>query len=831
MINFGIDLGTTNSAIAKFNNGTVEVFRNPVTLKQTLPSVVAFRKNRILVGDKAREYLQKDPQNVVSAFKRKMGTTEKYRIASIHEDKTPIELSAQVLKELKNFIHTGEQIGAAVITIPASFDTIQSNATKKAGEAAGFGQVLLLQEPIAASLAYANKEEADFEDGQWLVYDFGGGTFDVALVNIQAGEMKVLDHEGNNFLGGMDFDKMIVEKIIQPFLEHEGVFENFGQQLKSASGKYNKLYQILLNKAEEAKIELSNAPTAELEFETEDDNGDLVEGYMLITRSQLEEILKPFVQNTVAMIENILNRNQLEAATLKYILMVGGSTYIPFVREYVGRTLGIPVNCNIDPTTAVAAGAAYYAGTKPITLPSTGIRASLAKTVEKTAKIEIKTAYQKTSQDDEEYFTALVQGEAEGLFYRITRQDGGFDTGLKPLENRISEYLLLAQNVHNIFDFKVYDEFNNLVAVNVPQIGITQGRYSVVGQPLPNDICLEIDDIETGTTALEVIFEKNTILPTKKTLVKTITKTIQKGAKEAIIINILEGPGYAMPSANQPIGIISISGKELTRDLVKGSDVEITLEISESRDLKINAYLLLTDQEYENVFNPSERYVRISKVREELVRLLTELNDELQDAESNENYETAAALNLAKKELRTLLIRTEQLTDDDVTDDKFQIEDQKRKIAQQIDNLTRDKHFIKIKMDYFEAKRWAKDALEAEHATENDQTHFENLMAHEKSVLATNSRLKIQEVIDNLNSLRARIAWKNPSYVVSLFYYYCDKRDEFRNKQQGAEIIAQGEMAIKNQNYDRLRICVNQLYQLLPPDIKPFMDKGGTGIG
>ena len=110
---------------------------------------------------------------------------------------------------------------------PASFDTIQSNATKKAGYAAGFKEVVLLQEPIAASLAYANKgNEDDFEDGQWLVYDFGGGTFDVALVRIHDGEMKVVDHEGDNFLGGTDFDKEIVEKILIPYLEYEGNFEN-----------------------------------------------------------------------------------------------------------------------------------------------------------------------------------------------------------------------------------------------------------------------------------------------------------------------------------------------------------------------------------------------------------------------------------------------------------------------------------------------------------------------------------------------------------------------------------------------------------------------------
>lgn len=829
MINFGIDLGTTNSAIAKFSNGNVEIFRNPITLKQTLPSVVAFRKNRIQVGDKAREYLQRDPKNVVAAFKRKMGTTEKYEIASLGTSKSPIDLSAEVLKELKNFIHTGEKIEAAVVTIPASFDTIQSNATKKAGEAAGFEQVVLLQEPIAASLAYANKDEEAFEEGQWLVYDLGGGTFDVALVEIKDGEMKIIDHEGDNFLGGTDFDKKIVEKIILPFIEHEGQFTNLEQELKSASGKYNKLYQVLLHKAEEAKIMLSNAESADIEFEIEDETGELIDGYMMITRQQFEDLLRPYIEGTTEMIRRMLDRNQLATRNLKYILMVGGSTYIPFVRQFIGETLKIEVNCNIDPTTAVAIGAAFYAGTKPKQLPKATTAATESTGIQ--SDIQIKTAYPKTSQDDEEYFTALIQGDVTDLFYRITRQDGGFDTGLKPLQNRISEYLTLMKNAHNLFDFKIFNKKNDAINVNVAPIGITQGRYNVVGQPLPNDICIEIDDIETGTTVLEVIFEKNSILPTKRTFVKEITKTIKKDSLDKITINIVEGPGYSMPSANQTIGIISIIGSDLTRDLIKGSDIEITLEVSESRDLTINAYLLLTDQEYENVFNPSERYVEISRLKAQLVKLLGSLNSEILDAEANENYEVAADLNAIKKELRSLIMRLNNLREDDVTDEKFQIEDQKRKLAQRIDNLTRDKHIIKVKMEYFSAKRSTRESLESEHATEGDKQQFEQMMSREKAFLATNSRLKIQEVINQLYELRGRIYWKSPEYIVSLFYYYVDKREEYRDKKQADAIIEQGEAAIEKGNYERVKSCINQLYNLLPPKIKKIIDQGGTGIG
>ena len=367
MINYGIDLGTTNSAIAKFVKGEVEVFKNPLeTGKDTLPSVVYYKNDKIIVGSRARTYLERDAKNVFSTFKRKMGTTESFKVKNIDQTKTPIELSAEVIKELKGFVHTGELVDAAVITIPASFDVIQSNATKEAGLLAGFKQVILLQEPIAASLAYANKhKEKDLEDGQWLVYDLGGGTFDVALIKIKDGEMKVLDHEGDNFLGGADFDNLLVEKMIIPFLNKNFKFNNLEDELKSATGKRNPLYYRLLYLAEHAKINLSARTSTEIELrDITDDNDEDIDTSFEITRSEFESLIKEEVDKTIDMIKEILVRNSLKASDLQFILMVGGSTYTPYVRKRVEEILQIPINCDIDPTTAIAIGAAYYAGTK-----------------------------------------------------------------------------------------------------------------------------------------------------------------------------------------------------------------------------------------------------------------------------------------------------------------------------------------------------------------------------------------------------------------------------------------------------------------------------------
>ena len=259
-VNFGIDLGTTNSLIAKYEGNKVQIFKNPIGQKETLASVVAYRQDRIMVGDKAREYLAKDPVNVFGNFKRKMGTDEKYYVVTIDDNVTPVQLSSLVLKELKNFIHTGEVPEACVVTVPASFDTMQSNATLKAGQEAGFKDIFLLQEPIAASLAFFNADSGnEKKDGYWLVYDLGGGTFDAALVQSSEQELKVVDHEGNNFLGGVDFDAAIIDHIIVPEIIKQTGIANFEEEFRVKFGKYEKLYYEVMYYAEEAKKELSHA--------------------------------------------------------------------------------------------------------------------------------------------------------------------------------------------------------------------------------------------------------------------------------------------------------------------------------------------------------------------------------------------------------------------------------------------------------------------------------------------------------------------------------------------------------------------------------------------
>lgn len=826
-INFAIDLGTTNSLIAKYSPSGVEVFKNPVGFRETLPSCVAFRNERILIGDKAREWLLKDPLNVFAGFKRKMGTSETYYSPGRSDFYSPIQLSAMILSELKNFVHSEEKPESIVITIPASFDTVQSNATKKAGYEAGFKEVVLLQEPIAASLAFFNKQPDSETDGKWLVYDLGGGTFDVALIGINNGEMRVIDHQGDNYLGGLDFDHAIVMNIILPKLIAKTQLTALATELNKHNGIYEKLYYILLLKAEEAKKELSGHQETEIEFSYDfEGTGNEKDHYVSITREEFNSCIKAQTAATIEMAEKVISRNQLSFSELKQIIMIGGSTYIPHIRESVAERTGLKVNTSIDPTTAVAVGAAFYAGNK-----SCSISAEIASSSSIPA-VEVQMAYNKTTKDNEEYVSIQVKNCPADCFYRITRNDGGFDTGLKPLVPKLGEFITLARNCINDFTFRILDKQQNELKTNYPAIQVTHGLFNVFGQPLPEDISIEIDDLDNNTTKCQLIFERNSILPLTKTIYKEVSKTIKKNTDDRMIIHILEGDNQAHPNTNKAIGVIEISSKQLQGDLIKGSDVEIKIEMSESRDISVNVNLLLFNQQFSDVFSPSEKHVSLAKLRDELKEIRNMIDREIAKAEIAEDYEHAAVLNDKSVLLSELYSKAMGLKDNDLSDLKYQLDEQKRKFAQEIYSSGTNYKLQELKELYYSWRNtlafWFNyyDDIPPQYAQE-----FEQLKQSEIAAFASNSYYQMDSLEKNQNRLVNRIITGTPSLMTVYFSIYSAKgEEEFINYKSAKVAIERGEKALDRKNYDELKGALLQLFGLTKEAI-PQNKISGTGLG
>lgn len=348
----GIDLGTTNSVIAWMKpDGTVEVIPNAEGGRIT-PSVVAFTKSgEILVGEPAKRQMILNPERTIKSIKRKMGSDYKVRIDD--KEYTPQEISAFILKKMKKDAeeYLGGEIKKAVITCPAYFNDAQRQATKEAGIIAGFDVLRIINEPTAAALAYgldkAGKEQ------KVLVYDLGGGTFDVSILEIGDGVIEVIATSGNNHLGGDDFDQRLIDWMAEEFKKQHGVDLREDRQA----------LQRLRDAAEKAKIELSTKMETEvsLPFIAVSPTGQPLHLEMRITRSLFESLTRDLVEMTRGPIETALNDAKLSPQDIDEIILVGGMTRVPMVQRFIREFFGKEPNKSVNPDEAVAIGAAIQA--------------------------------------------------------------------------------------------------------------------------------------------------------------------------------------------------------------------------------------------------------------------------------------------------------------------------------------------------------------------------------------------------------------------------------------------------------------------------------------
>ena len=346
----GIDLGTTNSCVAVLEGGEPKVIVNPEG-DRTTPSVVASKKGEILVGVTAKRQAVTNPENTISSIKRHMGTD--YKVEMDGKKYTPEEISAKILMKLKADAeaYLGEKVTKAVITVPAYFNDAQRQATKNAGKIAGLKVERIINEPTAASLAYG----LDKQDKQEtvLVYDLGGGTFDVSILELGDGVFEVKSTSGNNHLGGDDFDKCIMDYLVSEFKKENGI----------DLSKDKMAMQRIKDAAEKAKKDLSGMSTTNinLPFITQTESGP-VHMDINLTKAKFEDLCRDLFDSTLEPVRKALKDANLKASDIDEVILVGGSTRIPYIQELVKKELGKEPNKSVNPDEVVAMGAAIQGG-------------------------------------------------------------------------------------------------------------------------------------------------------------------------------------------------------------------------------------------------------------------------------------------------------------------------------------------------------------------------------------------------------------------------------------------------------------------------------------
>ena len=345
----GIDLGTTNSCVCVYEGGEAKVIANPEG-NRTTPSVVAFKNGEIIVGTAAKNQMITNP-DTISSIKRLMGSKEKVKAGG--KEYTPEEISAMILGDLKKTAeaYLGEKVTKAVITVPAYFNDAQRQATKNAGKIAGLEVERIINEPTAAALAYGLDKQDKTE--QILVYDLGGGTFDVSILEIGDGVFEVKSTSGNNKLGGDDFDQRIIDYLAEEFKKENGIDLT----------KDKMAMQRLKDAAEKAKKDLSGVTTTNisLPFLSQGADGPL-HLEMTLTRAKFEELTDDLMESTLGPVRNALKDANLKKEDIDKILLVGGSTRMPKVAELIKKELGKEPSKGVNPDEVVAMGAAIQGG-------------------------------------------------------------------------------------------------------------------------------------------------------------------------------------------------------------------------------------------------------------------------------------------------------------------------------------------------------------------------------------------------------------------------------------------------------------------------------------
>ena len=815
-IDYGIDLGTTNSAISRMEKGEPTVIKTDV-LKDTMPSCISVnKKGSIKAGDSAYNTMKQDKRratkswqkglsNTYVEFKRTMATDTKYSCTNLSKDFSSEELSAEVLKTLKSFV-TDESFGSVVITVPAKFTVNQKTATMEAAKLAGFKHCELLQEPIAAAMAYG--VTAEEKNGLWIVFDFGGGTFDAALLKVEDGIMQVFDTEGDNYLGGKNLDYAIVDNLLIPYLQKNYAVDSYLQDAE----KKEVLRDAMKTYAEDAKNQLSFKDHEDIISNLgdlgEDEEGEEIELDLTLTQGQVFDVMRPYFQKAVDICKNLVQRNNINGAQISKLILVGGPTHSPLIRQMLKEQVTPNVDTSIDPMTAVATGAALYASTMDAEVADEDIQQG-------TVKLDVN--YESTTVEMTEFIpVSLATGSPlSKVFVEFVRGDKAWSSGKVEINSNgdVVEVNLLEGKA-NSFNIVCYDDKGNTLPCFPSEITIIQG--SVVGAaPWPYNIGIATwnEDKRRGVFRMAKGLEKNKPLPAIGVVndLKTSNQLRPGLESDVLTIPIYQVDDFAeaegkSASLYEHVADVVITGDDVDALITENSLVDVTLKVDSSEQMKLEVHFLSTDITVEKVLDTGKKHTMFD-ASAEIRKGFAEAESSIEMLSNN-----GIGVNDLQEELASIR------TDNENTTEKKEVLNHLRELLRKIEKLDTDTEWQRVEQELREEF----DKLEkAQNDLGNDKSaQLVNQLRTQTDNAIRGKNVQVgRELLEQINSLFFQL-----TMIYQCMGLIQSSNDRFssirwKDSSRARQLVNRGmEQINNNPTTKELRQIAAQLLELMPQD-------------
>jgi len=803
----GIDLGTTNSAICSFDGESVRLYKSPDQYDVTSSAIFIDRRGNKLVGARAYNNAARNPDNAATLFKRFMGTSTPVKLPAVNLTLTPEECSAEVLRVL--FGYLPEEIRdngntGTVITVPAAFNQMQKDATMKAADMAGIGRVALMQEPVAAVMSVMRQRK---NDGVFVVYDLGGGTLDVAIAESIAGRVTLLAHGGIAMCGGRDFDRILVDNIVKPWL-----LDKFDlPEDLTANPQYKTLLRLATWATEKAKIELSQREEAvisqpETELGIRDQSGEEIYIDIAIDRPTFDGLIASEVDRSIQAARETLEKAGLSPHDVERVVFVGGPTHYKPLRDKVAFELGIAPSTDVNPMTAVAEGAAVFAESIDWTSQSRG-RKSAKGEMKAGSALNLSFNYiARTPAVKTKIIVKLGGSAPAGIEFQIDSMDTGWTSGRMALRDGASVELNLTKPGDNTFKVFVFGANGAPITLPEDKIIIARTAASIDAIPASHTISLEILDKVGGSPVLDYLVREGDQLPKKGKKSLKAGESLKASSAGSLKFKLWEGDIPDPIRDNNFIGMFEIKGTDFDDGVIAaGAELICEYEMLDSGVIILEVSVPSISGSFRsgNFYSSQEGKIdytnqakNIQEQSERALQRLDEMASKVDDPrleQARDKLEQANTIKSGESDPET----AKQAMDN--------VQEAKRLLSK-----TRQAHLKEIRqLELDKTVEFFNEAVR-QHARPTEITSYNNLVKTAQRSIDNNSN-DFESHLDDLRGRNFFILWRQDWFVIERFQWLAQATHLFPDAREHAQLVAIGADALEASDIDKLRAVVAQL--------------------